>query len=255
MIPNSDKISFFTLRDIMEKDKVALVTGSSRGIGREIALRLADIAGGVAVHYHRNKAAAAEVVRLIRLKGKAGFAFRADLTSEKQAVGLVRNVEGRFGRLDILVNCFGPFLLKPWEKLTGPDWDLILRGNLHSAFFCLKAAVPGMRKRKWGRVINIGYGRAEQLGAFPNIMPYAAAKTGLLILTRTAAKAEAASGITVNMVSPGLIQGGRLPLGGRFESSVLGTPFDVAKAVLFLASEDAEAVTGTNLIVSGTWKM
>jgi len=239
----------------MKTEKVALVTGSSRGIGREIALRLADIAGGVAVHYHRNKAAAAEVVRLIRLKGKACFAFRADLTREKQAVGLVRNVEGRFGRIDILVNGYGPFLLKPWEKLTGPDWDLILRGNLHSAFFCLKAAVAGMRKRKWGRVINIGYGRAEQLGAFPNITPYAAAKTGLLILTRTAAKAEAASGITVNMVSPGLIQGGRLPLGGRFESSALGTPFGVAKAVLFLASEDAEAVTGTNLIVSGTWKM
>jgi len=239
----------------MDKEKVALVTGSSRGIGREIAIRLADIAGAVAVHYHRNKAAAAEVVRLIRLKGKAGFAFRADLTSEKQAMGLVRSVEGRFGRIDILVNCFGPFLLKPWEKLTGSDWDLILRGNLHSAFFCLKAAVPGMRKRKWGRVINIGYGRAEQLGAFPNITPYAAAKTGLLILTRTAAKAESASEITVNMVSPGLIQGGRLPSGGKLESADLGTPADVAKAVLFLASEDAQAITGTNLIVSGTWKM
>jgi 3-oxoacyl-[acyl-carrier protein] reductase len=239
----------------MKKDKVALVTGSSRGIGREIALRLADAAGSVAVHYRANRAAAAEVVRLIRQKGKAGLAFRADLTREKQAAGLVRSVEGRFGRIDILVNCFGPFLQKPWENLTGPDWDLILRGNLHSAFFCLKAAVPGMRKRKWGRVINIGYSRAEQLGAFPSITPYAAAKTGLLILTRTAAKAEAASGITVNMVSPGLIQGGRLPSGGKFDSSALGTPGDVAKAVLFLASEDAQAITGTNLIVSGTWKM
>jgi 3-oxoacyl-[acyl-carrier protein] reductase len=239
----------------MEREKVALITGSSRGIGREIALRLSDVAGSVAVHYHTNKTAAEDVVRLIRQKGKASVAFRADLTKEKQAAGLIRNVEGRFGRIDILVNCFGPFLEKSWERLTGLDWDLILRGNLHSAFFCLKAAVPGMRKRKWGRVINIGYSRAEQLGAFTNIMPYAAAKTGLLILTRTAAKAEAASGITVNMVSPGLIQGGRLPSGGKFESSALGTPGDVAKAVLFLASEDAQAVTGTNLIVSGTWKM
>jgi 3-oxoacyl-[acyl-carrier protein] reductase len=239
----------------MKTDKVALVTGSSRGIGREIALRLADVAGGVAVHYHGNKAAAEDVVRLIRKKGKTSVAFRADLTKEKQAAGLIRNVIGRFGRIDILVNCFGPFLEKSWDTLTGPDWDFILRGNLYSSFFCLKAALSGMRKRKWGRVINIGYSRAEQLGAFPNITPYAAAKTGLLILTRTAAKAEAASGITVNMVSPGLIQGGRLPSGGKFESSALGTPGDVAKAVLFLASEEAQAITGTNLIVSGTWKM
>jgi len=248
-------MNFHEKSDIMANEKVALVTGSSRGIGREIALRLADIAGAVAVHYHADKAAAEDVVRLIRLKGKASFAFRADLTKEKQAAGLVRSIEARFGRIDILVNCFGPFLEKPWEKLTGQDWDLILRGNLQSAFFCLKAAVPGMRKRKWGRVINIGYSRAEQLAAFPGITPYAVAKTGLLILTRTAAKTEVASGITVNIVSPGLIQGGRLPSGGRFEASALGVPNDVANAVYFLASENARAITGTNLIVSGTWKM
>ena len=85
----------------MDNEKVALVTGSSRGIGREIALRLADVAGAVAVHYHANKAAVEDVVRLIRLKGKASFAFRADLTKEKQATGLVRSVELRFGRIEV----------------------------------------------------------------------------------------------------------------------------------------------------------
>lgn len=239
----------------MEKEKVALVTGSSRGIGREIALCLADIAAGVAVHYHGNRETAEDVVRLIRQKGKASFAFRADLTKERHAEGLVESVEARFGRVDILVNNFGPFIQKPWNRLSGADWEFILRGTLLSAFFCLKAALPGMRKRKWGRAVNIGYNRAEHLGAFPNIAPYAVAKTGLLILTRTAAKAEVASGITVNMVSPGLIRGGRLPQGGKFDHASLGTARDIAQAVLFLASDGAAAVTGTNLIVSGTWKM
>ncbi len=239
----------------MEEARVALVTGSSRGLGREIALRMSDVTAGLAVHYRENRKAAEDVVRQIGRKGKTAFAFRADLTSEKQALRLVNDVESRFGRIDILVNCFGPFLQKPWVALTGPDWDFILRGNLQAAFYCLKAALPGMRRRKWGRIINIGYSRAEQLGAFPNITPYAAAKTGLLILTRTAAKTEAAAGITVNMVSPGLIRGGRLPKGAKFEANALGTPGDVANAVLFLASEAAQAVTGTNVIVSGTWKM
>lgn len=240
---------------MMDREKIALVTGSSRGIGREIAIRLADIAAAVAVHYHKDRETAEAVVRSIRQKEKASHAFRADLTKEKSAEGLVHSVQARFGRVDILVNDFGPFIQKPWDTLTGMDWEFILRGNLLGSFFCMKTALPGMRKREWGRVINIGYNRAEHLGAFPNITPYAVAKTGLLILTRTAAKAEAASGITVNMVSPGLIRGGRLPSGGTFDEAALGTAKDIAEAVLFLASEEARVVTGTNLIVSGTWKM
>jgi 3-oxoacyl-[acyl-carrier protein] reductase len=112
-----------------------------------------------------------------------------------------------------------------------------------------------MRQRKWGRIINIGYSRAEQLAAFPTITAYAAAKTSLLILTRTAAVAEAGSGVTINMVSPGLLEGGRLPSGLKIEKMVLGMFADVAKAVCFLASDEARAIRGTNLIVAGTWKM
>jgi len=119
----------------------------------------------------------------------------------------------------------------------------------------MKAALPGMRKRKWGRVVNIGYSRAEQIGSFPTIAPYAVAKTGLLTLTRTAAVAEVGNGITVNMVSPGLIRGGALPQARNITESQLGTFEDVAAAVAYCASDAAAAVTGTNLIVSGTWKM
>lgn len=235
--------------------RIALVTGASRGLGKAIALRLAEDVSGVAVHFLSRREEAQEVAAAIREKGKLAAVFRADLSKKAQAAGLVKKVEERFARIDILVNNVGPFLVKPWDQLEVADWERMLRSNLFGSYFCLKAALPGMRRRTWGRIINIGYGRAEHLGAFPTIVPYAVAKTGLLLLTRTAAAAEAPNGITVNMVSPGLLQGGALPKGLAVPESRLGTFEDVAEAVAFLASDRAASVTGANLIVAGTWKM
>jgi len=237
------------------KDKIALVTGSSRGIGRDIALKLADVTAGVAVHYISNRQAAEDVAKKIKRKGKLCACFRADLTKEKEAAALIRKVEEKFGRIDILVNNFGPILVKSWEKVTSSEWDYILRSNLMSALYCLKDSLPGMRKRKWGRIVNLGYSRVEQLAAFSKITPYAIAKTGLLILTRSVAASEASSGITVNMVSPGLIEGGILPESKNIPRGRLGKFEDVSRAVLFLVSEDADFITGTNLVVSGGWKI
>lgn len=238
-----------------KKERIALVTGSSRGIGRNIALSLVDVSSAVAIHYRSDRKAAEQVVRKVREKGKLSACFRADLTKEREAVALVRRVKEKFGRIDILVNNFGPILSKSWEKVTSSEWDYILRSNLGSALFCLKVALPGMRKKKWGRIINIGYSRAEQLVAFSKITPYAIAKTGLLILTRTVAASEASSGITVNMVSPGLIERGVLPVDKNIPGGRLVKFNDVSHAVLFLVSEEADSITGTNLIVAGGWKI
>jgi len=235
--------------------RIALVTGASRGIGRAIALRLAEDVSGVAVHYFSRRDEAQELAAAIREKGKLAAVFRADLTKKAQAAGLIKKVEERFARVDVLVNNVGPFLIKPWDQLEVADWEKVLRGNLLGAYFCMKAALPGMRKRKWGRIVNLGFSRAEHLGAFPTIAPYAVAKTGLLTLTRTAAAAEAVNGITVNMVSPGLIRGGALPQARDLAESTLGSFEDVAEAVAYCASNAAAAVTGANVIVSGTWKM
>jgi 3-oxoacyl-[acyl-carrier protein] reductase len=112
-----------------------------------------------------------------------------------------------------------------------------------------------MRERRWGRIINIGYHRVEQLTAFSGIAAYAVAKTALLILTRSAAASELKSGITVNMVSPGLIEGGIMPAGGKVSPELFGKKTDVAEAVSFLASDRAGHINGTNLIVAGTWKL
>lgn len=237
------------------KGKIALVTGSSRGIGREIALRIVEVASGVAVHYKTDRGAAEDVVGNIKKKGKLADSFCADLTKEKEAISLIKKVEEKFGRIDILINNFGPILVKSWQKMTSSEWDYILRSNLMSALYCLKAVLPGMRKRKWGRIVNLGYSRAEQLVAFSTITPYAIAKTGLLILTRTVAASEASAGITANMVSPGLVEGGILPLNKNIPMGRLGEFKDVAEAVLFLVSERAGFITGTNLVVSGGWKL
>ncbi len=235
--------------------RIALVTGAARGMGRAIALRLAEDVSGVAVHYLTRREEALELAAAIRDKGKLSAVFRADLTKKAQAAGLVKKVEERFARIDVLVNNVGTFLVKPWDQLEVADWEKVLRGNLLGSYFCMKAALPGMRKRKWGRVVNIGYSRAEHLGSFPTIAPYAVAKTGLLTLTRTAAVSEVGNGITVNMVSPGLIRGGALPPMKNISESQLGTYEDVAEAVAYCASDRAAAVTGTNLLVAGTWKM
>jgi len=239
----------------MMEGKIALVTASSRGIGREIAIRLADDAAGVAVHYKSSRQAAEEVVGEIKKKGKLGRAFPADLDKENEATSLVRAVEAEFGRIDILVNNYGPLISKPWQDVTTEDWEAMFRGNFLSSLHCLKAALPGMRLRKWGRIINIGYSRVEHLGAFSMIAPYAVAKTALLILTRSAAASEAKSGVTVNMVSPGLIEGGVMPGKKAIPDELIGKRMDVAEAVSFLASDKSARITGTNLIVAGAWKL
>jgi 3-oxoacyl-[acyl-carrier protein] reductase len=235
--------------------RIALVTGASRGMGRAIALRLSEDVSGVAVHYFGHREEAQGLAAAIREKGKLSAVFRADLTKKAQAAGLIKKVEERYAHIDVLVNNVGPFMVKPWDQLEVADWERVLRGNLLGSYFCMKAALAGMRKRKWGRVVNIGYSRAEHLGSFPTIAPYAVAKTGLLVLTRTAAVAEVGNGITVNMVSPGLIKGGALPFARDLAESQLGTFEDVAEAVAFCASDRAASVTGANLIVAGTWKM
>ncbi len=239
----------------MKPQRIALVTGSSRGIGRGIAAGLAADGMAVAVHYHRQKDEAEAALADIKKQGSDGAVFAADLGNEDSARGLIRQVEEQFGGIDVLVNNYGPIKVKPWEEFTTEEWDFLIKANLFSALWCMSAVLPGMRKRKWGRIINIGYNRVEQLHSFFSITPYAIAKTGLLILTRSAAVKEARDGITVNMVSPGLMEGGVSPDAAKVPMGRLGRFKDAAHAVSFLASDESDYITGTNLMVAGGWKL
>lgn len=232
-----------------------MITGSTGHLGTAVARRLAQDFSRLALHFFKNREKAESLKQEIEKSGRQVEILQADLTAETGAADLISRAYARFGRLDVLVNIPGAIRTKPWDQLDSSDWEDIFRSNLQSAYFCLKHILPFMREAKWGRIINIGFHLVEHLGSFPGVTPYAVAKTGLLILTRTAAVSETENNITVNMVSPGLIEGGEIPPSLKVKGGQLGRAEDVAEAVAFLASEKAGKITGTNLIVAGTWKM
>jgi 3-oxoacyl-[acyl-carrier protein] reductase len=237
------------------EERVVLITGATGLLGQAVTIRLARDFKKLALQFNQNQTLAHALKEELGSQGNAVEVFQADLTTEQGCTALVEKVVERFGRLEVLVNMPGAIIYKSWDTLTQADWEEIFRSNLISSYFCLKGALKYMRPLKWGRVINIGFHLVEKLGSFPGITPYAVAKTGLLILTKTAAVAEVENNITVNLVSPGLIEGGQLPEGIKLKEGQIGKPEDVAEAVAFLASEKAARITGTNLIVAGTWKM
>lgn len=235
--------------------KVALVTGATSKLGQAITFNLEGLASAVAIHYYSQREKALELAERLKEQNIQSDIFPADLTKSGAGKKLVREVEKKLGEVDILINNFGPILVKPWVELTRKEIESIWQQNVLSAWEIIASVLPSMRKRKWGRIINLGYSRVEELGVYPTILPYAMAKTSLLILTRTVARSEAPFGITVNMVSPGLLEDGELPRSFDVPMGRLGRFEEVTPAVKFLVSEDAAYITGVNLVVAGGWKL
>jgi 3-oxoacyl-[acyl-carrier protein] reductase len=243
--------------------KVALVTGGSRGIGRATALALARGGADVLVNYLQNRDAATEVVERIQSFGRRSMAVRADVGNQSEVDGLFAQLDKAFGSLDILINNAGTGSLIPLEKITLDFWESILRVDLTGPFLCTQAAAHRMISKRYGRIVNI-----SSLGAVRGIdvdPTYTAAKAGLLGFTKSMARYLGKYNITVNAVSPGPtdteLSRKQLPkemVAGIAQASALGrigTPEEVADAILFFASDFSRHVTGQMILVDGGIEM
>ncbi len=236
-------------------DRVVLVTGSSRGIGAEIAAKAAAEGAVVAVHYHRSREGAEATLARVREAGVEGESFAADLADGEQAEGLVASVIDRFGRVDGLVNNAGTTQVGPFLEIEPAEWDDVIRTDLTAAFHTSRAALPSMVARGTGSIVNIA-SRLGQVG-ITETAAYSAAKAGLIGLTRSLAREFGPKGVRINAVAPGMTvtemtaelldtEAGRarlrdMPL-GRY-----GRADEVADAVIFLLSDASSLFLGQTL--------
>jgi 3-oxoacyl-[acyl-carrier protein] reductase len=235
------------------KNRVALVTGGSRGIGEAIAIALAKAGAAVAVNYRERSQEAAAVVENIQRNGGRAAAIAADVSLAGAVRGMISDVESRLGPIDILVNNAGIAVTRGLDEITEEDFDRTVAINLKSAFLCTQGVLAGMRERRWGRIVNISSIAARGAGSIS--VAYNASKAGLEGLTRGYASRLAPEGVTVNAVAPGLIDTemgrplieagvvARIPVGRS------GTGKEIAQAVMLLVGDGF--ITGQTLAVNG----
>lgn len=234
---------------------IALVTGAAKGIGQAIATALGGAGYDVAVHYRSSEAEAEATAQAIRAHGVRAATFQADVTRPAEAEALIDEVQHLLGGLDVLVNNVGNYHYGPLAELDVDTWHEMFNSNLHCTFYLCRAALPHMQRQRGGRIVNLGFTGAETLKARPNIVAYGIAKTGVILYSKALAKTYAGDGITVNVVSPGVMENSvaqpveAIPLGRT------GRLAELADAVLYFVSDRAAYVTGTTLEVAGGWNL
>ena len=241
-------------------DKVAIVTGSGRGIGRAIALKLAEDGAAVVINDISNEAE--DVAAEIQAAGGQSLAVIADISSADEVNRMVETTIEAYGRIDILVNNAGIARDQLLLRMSEEEWDSVLKIDLKSVFLCTKAVARPMMKQRWGRIISIS--SIVGLIGNPGQVNYAAAKAGIIGFTMSVAREMASRGITANAIAPGFIDTEmtqkltgqqRQELMANIPLGRLGSPEDVASAACFLASEDAGYITGQVLTVDGGMTM
>jgi 3-oxoacyl-[acyl-carrier protein] reductase len=245
--------------------KYALVTGSSRGIGRGIALALASQGANVVINYASSTDKAQSVVNEIKEMGRDSFLVQADVSKSDEVKSMFNQIKEKWGKLDILVNNAGIIDYAGFEDLTEEQWDRVLDVNLKGQFLCAKEAVKMMEEGKWGRIINIASISSGGVGiGFKNISHYTASKAGVVGLTENMALELASKGINVNAVAPGAIESDmssdalkdkniKQDMLTQIPKGRIGKPEDIGAACAFLSSEEADYITGTVIYVDGGW--
>jgi 3-oxoacyl-[acyl-carrier protein] reductase len=231
---------------------VALVTGSARGVGRELLTAIAEDGADAAVHYRTSETAARDTAERIREEGGRATTVQGDVTDPGEVDGIFDAVEADLGTVDVLVNNVGAFAPTHWEDIDYGTWRTVMETNLDATYLCSKRALPAMRDQSYGRVVNVGYASSEKGLVSPKNFPYFAAKAGVLMFTRMLAADTADDGITVNAVSPHVVENSdefpeELPRGrpASFE--------DIQQAVRFFLDDGSDYVSGQNVEVSGGW--
>ena len=246
----------------MQNERIALVTGASRGIGRETALELARRGCSVAVNYSRSEKAAEETVAEIEAMGRRAFAVKADVSSAAEVKEMFAAVASKLGPVEILVCNAGITRDNLLMRMKEDEWNDVISADLSSLFYCAKEALRPMLKARWGRIIAIS--SVTGLVGNPGQCNYAAAKAGMTGFIKSLAKEVGSRGITANAVAPGYIDTdmtSELPSEIReamlknIPSGRTGTPADVAKAVAFIASDDSEYIQGQVIAVDGGMTM
>lgn len=237
----------------MKSKPCAVITGSTRGIGLSIAMELASLGFTPILNCRSDPSIARSDFEPLSNVLLDAQIVQADVSTESGAQSLFEAAT-KLGSIDVLVNNVGQFHHKPFLETSIDEWKAIFDSNLTSAVLCCQQALPHMRARKRGHIINVASMHADQIRARPRTLPYAIAKAGLIHLTKALAKTEGAYGIRVNAVGPGFIEGGEhthLEHVKRVALGTLGDPEDVAKAVGFLISEQARYITGSLLNIDG----
>ena len=241
----------------MAEERIAIITGSGKGIGRGIAKRLAEEGITVVVNYQKDSAAAQETLALVQAHAPRSMAIQADVATPEGAQALIDQTIAAFGRIDILVNNAGPFLVKSIWDTEVDEWRRVIDGNLSATFYCMKYTLPKMRDQKAGHIVNLGSLNAETVRGAPTTIAYNAAKTGVVVLTKSVARSEARYGIRCNLVNPGFIEtyatteADRRELPSLVPLGSLGTVEDIAEMIAFLVSDKARYVTGAVINVHG----
>ncbi|MPZ52017.1 MAG: SDR family oxidoreductase [Acidimicrobiia bacterium] len=238
----------------MDADQTFLVTAASSGLGAEMATGLAKPGRHLIIHYHRNRDGAERVAETITARGGAASVVSADLTDPSATNEMTERVGSEHERLDVLVNNFGPYIRNRWDEYTNEEWQLQIEGTISATFRVTRNLIDLLRAAPRATIINLSDCAADRVTAHEPDLPYYVGKTGIVMLTQTIARAEAAHGITANSLMPGVMENSELkPDVERIPVGRFGTADDLVGAIEFLIG--ARYVTGSSIQVGGGWKL